>query len=63
MPLQKIFEKLDEQLVSENRQLRSNGLPGIHRCEFRLLGQSALLEAKLKIHLNATTGLFWYQKH
>ena len=60
MPLQKIFKDLDVQLVSENTQLRTDGFPGIRSCEFRLLGQSALLEAKLKLHLNATTDIDAY---
>lgn len=60
MNICKIFKNLDEGLLAENREFARSGLPLIKKCEFKLLGQSALLEARLKIELYATNDIDAY---
>lgn len=52
--LSEIFEKLDFWIVEHNIQASREGLPAISKCEFRIVGQTALLEANLKIDLAST---------
>lgn len=58
--LKEIFEKLDAEVEHANRQFDRDSLLKLAACEFKLLGQSALLEAKLNLHLNATSDVDAY---
>lgn len=49
-----IFEKLDQWVGQQNAEATREGLPAIPRCEFRIVGQTALMEANLKIDLAST---------
>lgn len=52
--LQEVFAKLEEWAVVTNRENLAEGMLPIGRCLIQVVGQTALLEAKLDIHLAAT---------
>lgn len=54
MELEKIFRKLDQWIAEQNAEARKESLPSIAKCEFRVVGQTALLEAKLDLEIVAT---------
>ena len=49
-----IFEILDGWINDENKEARREGLRAIAKCEFRVVGQMALMEAKLDLHIAVT---------
>ena len=49
-----IFEKLEAWLELEIKTARADGTLPLSGCEFRIVGQTALLEANLQLHLAAT---------
>lgn len=49
-----IFEILDGWINDENKEARREGLRAIAKCEFRIVGQMALMEAKLDLHIAVT---------
>jgi len=53
--LKPIFEKLDRWIEEENKQANVEGLPALKKCEFHIVGQNALIEAKLDLFVTATT--------
>ena len=52
--LKEIFKKLDNWIEEENIQATNNSFPSLKVCEFRVVGQNALLEAKLRLKIAAT---------
>jgi hypothetical protein len=52
--LKQAFARLDARLAAENQRRRSEGRPLLPRATFRVLGQTALIEAKLDLELAAT---------
>lgn len=54
MQLAPVFEALDAWMAAENLAYQSEGLAIMHPVEIRIIGQSALFEAKLSLALAAT---------
>ena len=52
--LRDVFRQLDEWIARENADARAQGLPTDKACQVRVLGQTALLEAKVSLSLAAT---------
>ena len=52
--LRDIFAKLDNWIEEENNQATKKSFPELKVCEFRVVDQNALLEAKLKLRIAAT---------
>lgn len=50
-----IAERLDNWVIEENRAARATGMLSIGRCRIRLLGQMALFEQRVPLHLVATS--------
>jgi hypothetical protein len=48
------LKKLDLWIEQENKSLTASGLSLIKKCKIKLLGQMALVEAKVELHLFAT---------
>ena len=55
--LRPVFEKLNLWINAENQSATREGLPLLKNCEFRIVGQNALLEARLKLQIAATADL------
>jgi hypothetical protein len=53
--LKTIFNKLNNWIDLENKESRREGLKLFKSCTFRVVGQTALLEAKLDLEIAATT--------
>ena len=60
--LKKIFKKLDAWLEEKNKERRSEGLLPFNKAIIRVLGQTALIEAKLELHLAATMDVDAYMQ-
>jgi len=60
--LKKIFKKLDEWIVEENRRALDEGLAPIQETMVLVIGQTALLEADLNIQINATMDVDTYNE-
>lgn len=52
--LLEIADKLDRWIAAQNLTLRGQGLPTLAPCHIRVLGQMALLEQHVPLHLVAT---------
>lgn len=52
--LAEIAQRLDDWIVDRNIAARADGLPAIKPCTIRVLGQTALFEAKLALELSVT---------
>lgn len=52
--LKSIFEKLDKWIEQQNLEAQKEGFRPIKACSFRVVGQTALLEARLDIEISAT---------
>ncbi len=60
--LKNIFKTLDKWIAEENKARRTDGALEIDKAEFRVLGQTALLESQLELHLIATQDVDAYVK-
>lgn len=60
--LQPVFADLDRWLTNENSRRAADGDPTLGRCDIRVLGQVALLEARVSLHLVATQDVDAYIK-
>lgn len=49
-----IAQRLDRWIEARNVELRREGLPALAPCRIRVLGQTALLEQRVPLHLVAT---------
>ena len=49
-----VAEQLDHWMVAQNLELRREGLPAHSACRIRVLGQMALFEQRVPLHLVAT---------
>lgn len=58
--IMEIFERLDEILSEENAEFRKTGMIELKHCEFKILGQMALLESKIDIELMGTADIDAY---
>ena len=58
--LTEIAAKLDAWIVARNLEYRADGFPLLRPCRIRLLGQTALLEAHVPLHLNVTNDVDVY---
>ena len=58
--LEEVFEKLDQKIIAYNTEARENGSALLSGCYIKVVGQSALLEAKLDLHLSATNDVDAY---
>jgi len=54
------FILLDEWIEQENKTSFEEGSPLLKKCEFKILGQTALIEAKLNLSLTATVDVDAY---
>lgn len=54
MALEHIFRKLDQWIDGKNAEALHNGLLSIPKSEFRVVGQTALMEARLDFEVVAT---------
>lgn len=61
--LKKILLKLDKWIDEKNTEYREEGMLGLRKCEIRVIGQCALIEAKLGIHLAATMDVDVYAEY
>lgn len=52
--LREVAELLDAWIIDRNLERRQQGMPGYHPCRIQVLGQAALLESGLPLHLAAT---------
>ena len=52
--LKSVFRKLDEWIEEENGKRREAGMLSLDACEIKVIGQTALLEANLSLHVPAT---------
>lgn len=62
MLLEQAFEELENWIENENTDRRANGGPVLEGCEIQVLGQTALIEAKVQLHLLATKDVDAYVK-
>lgn len=60
--LRNIFLTLDKWILEENKRRKLNGTLETEVAEFRVLGQTALFESKLNLHLIATHDVDMYVK-
>ena len=58
--LKKVLSKLDQWIQNENLDRKKNGGMLISACEIKILGQTALIEAKLDLELAATADVDVY---
>lgn len=58
--LLKIFEKLDHEIMSLNVEFRAEGSREVPKFHIKILGQSALIESKISLALNATIDIDAY---
>ncbi len=52
--LLEVFRELEQWIVTENEERKLTGTPLIGPCTIRILGQTALIEALVQLHLVAT---------
>jgi len=52
--LKKIFKKLDNWIGEQNVERQEEGMLSISACEIKVIGQTALLEAEITLHIPAT---------
>jgi hypothetical protein len=52
--LEQVFAHLDTWLIGEASATRAQGLKPLRACEFKIVGQTALLEASLNLSIAAT---------
>ena len=52
--LKKVFKALDTWIEAQNEEREQEGMLKLGICEIRVLGQTALIEANLSIHVPAT---------
>jgi hypothetical protein len=52
--LKKIFKELDKWIDEQNVERVEDGMLSIAACEIKVIGQTALLEAKISLHVPAT---------
>lgn len=52
--LESIFQLLDEWIDEQNAEARRGGIALIKKCEFKIVGQIALFEAKLDLNIAMT---------
>jgi hypothetical protein len=52
--LKKVFQKLDQWIKEEDKTRREEGRMGLQKANIRIVGQMALLEAKVDLELVAT---------
>lgn len=52
--LKKIFEELDKWIQEQNLERQKDGVMEICSCEIQVIGQTALVEANLSLHVPAT---------
>jgi hypothetical protein len=52
--LRDLARRLDAWVTDRNAELRLEGMPAYRPCQIRVLGQAALLESGLPLHLSAT---------
>ncbi len=52
--LQKVLRELDEWAQEKSRENIADGLFSLGKCQIQIIGQSALIEAKLNLNLAAT---------
>jgi hypothetical protein len=55
--LKGVFEELDDWIIEENRMAIEQSAIPIDKCEFKVVGQAALLEARLDLSIAATGDL------
>lgn len=60
--LRKVIEKLDNWIEGENSHSQQAGILPIHYCEILVIGQTALIESKLSIHIAATVDVDIYKE-
>ncbi len=61
--LMTVFTDLDKWVDNENRERVEAGMLMIAKCEIRVLGQTALLEAKLDLHVASTMDVDVYANY
>jgi hypothetical protein len=52
--LRNVAERLDSWIIDRNTELQLKGMPAYRPCQIKVLGQAALLESGLPLHLAAT---------
>ena len=52
--LKNIFKKLDEWIGEQNIERVEGGMLSIRACEIKVIGQTALVEARISLHVPAT---------
>lgn len=52
--LKKIFKKLDKWIGEQNVERAEEGMLSISACEIKVIGQTALVEAEISLHIPAT---------